>query len=344
MIGRLGARGLLSLLFHGPKAIDVVETSLQMGLLERLDAGPVRLSDLAASTKADPGRLYKLLDCLVSLGLVESTQDTDDLSDTTYRSTEPLSDAATLVLGPESIERDRDRYAWRKMHGHLVEVVRGDRGVTEEDFAWPPRTPEQVAGFERSMAAGMPPIVESFSLYLHDVLAQLPLRDEVRWLDVGGGDGSLAKSLVHLCPLARVDVLNLPATETLVRRRLDESAHRSRLSFVPGDFSSEDLPGGYDVVSFVRVLHDWPTPFARELVRKAHRALPPGGLLVVCEEFRNAERLAVQFFWTYFLIGVDSCVSHLRSKEHYRRLLTQEGFEPPVEFSGPFDLLVARRI
>ena len=77
------------------------------------------------------------------------------------------------------------------------------------------------------------------------------------------------------------------------------------------------MPRGYDVLSFIRVLHDWPADVARLLPRKPHEALAPGGRIVICEEFRTRDRLAVQLFWTYFLIGVDACVSRLREVEWY---------------------------
>ncbi|WP_280466351.1 methyltransferase [Nocardia brasiliensis] len=101
------------------------------------------------------------------------------------------------------------------------------------------------------------------------------------------------------------------------------------------------MPSGYDVLSFVRVLHDWQRPQARELLIKAYRALAPGGRVLICEEFRDAERLARQFFWSYFLIGVDSCTSMLREATDYLDLLGEIGFQKAAVLPGPFDILVA---
>jgi hypothetical protein len=103
------------------------------------------------------------------------------------------------------------------------------------------------------------------------------------------------------------------------------------------------LPPGYDVVSFVRVLHDWPLDVARSLVQKAKKVLPRGGRLLISEELRTPERLAIQFFWSYFLVGVDSCTSRLRDATDYRRLLSDEGFSDIRHVAGPFDVLVATR-
>jgi hypothetical protein len=165
----------------------------------------------------------------------------------------------------------------------------------------------------------------------------------VKWLDVGGGDGTLADEVLGRVPHARADVYNLPAVEPLVVRRAADARLEGRLGFVGGDFLREPLPRGYGVVSFVRVLHDWPAEVARALLGKAHAAMEPGATLVVCEEFRTRDRLAVQFFWTYFLVGVDACVSRLREVEWYERALADVGFEGTRVLPGAFDVLVARR-
>src|SRR6185295_1848516 len=180
-MNEMNARSLLALLFHADKALDLVQTASDLGLLARLDAGPVSLGALAAAVRARPLRLYKFLDGLESLGLVERRQASDDLLAAEYVSTEPLAPAVEAVLGERSIERDRNRYAWRGVHGRLGEVLAGE---LDASFAWPPVTDEDVRGFESSMAAGCGPIGESM----------MAARDEIfdsrtRWLDVGGGDG-----------------------------------------------------------------------------------------------------------------------------------------------------------
>jgi demethylspheroidene O-methyltransferase len=93
----------------------------------------------------------------------------------------------------------------------------------------------------------------------------------------------------------------------------------------------------------VRILHDWPAGVARTLLEKAKNALPPGGRLVICEEFRTRDRLAVQFFWTYFLVGVDACTSRLREVEWYTEALGGLGFVDIRVIPGPFDVVVATR-
>lgn len=332
-------RALMSLLFHGDKAIDVVRTALDLGILDALDTGPATLGALAERFGLVPIRLYKLLDCLECLGLV-TRQPGDALGDTTYHAIEGARAAAADVLGSASLELDRNRYPWRTLYGRLPEVLRGEHGMPREDFTWPLDSDEQVAGFERSMAAGIGPAAEAFRLHAGELW---PPDAAPRLLDIGGGDGTLAARLLRENPRLRADVYNLPALRPLVDGVRAESGCGDRLGFVGGDFFAGELPGGYDTLSFVRVLHDWPAPQARELLAKAYRALPPGGRVLVCEEFRDAERLARQFFWSYFLLGVDSCSSMLREVADYVRLLGDTGFRDVRVLPGPFDIVVATR-
>ncbi|MBQ1075792.1 methyltransferase [Micromonospora sp. C31] len=332
----LSPRALMSLLANGPKAMDVLETALGMGLLDALEPGPVRLGELAERFDVRPLRLYKFLDCLESLGFVGRGETGDDIASTTYRAAPGLRDAVAAVVGPDAVERDRDRYPWRRLHGRLAESLRGEVSMSDDDFAWPPRTDGQTADFERSMAVGLGPVIEA----VHRNAERLwPGRQ--RLLDVGGGDGTLAAHVLDDAPALRVDVYNLPAVAPLVQATRARAGHRERLGFVGGDFLAEPLPAGYDALAFVRVLHDWPDEVARRLVEKAYAALEPGGMLLICEEFRTPDRLAMQFFWSYFLIGVDGCVSRLREVEFYTGLLKEVGFERVTVLPGGWELVCA---
>ncbi|WP_424534034.1 methyltransferase [Sphaerisporangium viridialbum] len=334
----LTPRALMSLLANGAKAMDVVEAALELGVLDALEPAEVTVAEMSTRLGLVPGRLYKMLDCLESLGLVRSRSAGDDPFLARYTAVSGLKEAALAVAGPGALERDRDRYPWRVLHGSLPDVLRGTLSIPASDFGWPPDE-TQLAGFERSMAAGLGPFAETFRSHAPRLFGASAFRH----LDVGGGDGTLASALLPYSPALRVDVFNLPSAEPLVDRVRRDSGQEDRLGFVGGDFLNGPLPRGYDGMSFVRVLHDWPVPTARALLRKAHEALEPGGRVMICEEFRTPERLAGQFFWSYFLMGVDACHSRLYDIEHYTRLLAGTGFVEITVLPGPVEVILASR-
>lgn len=329
-------KGFLHLLFNGSKAVELVETAHRMGLLGRLDRGPATLGELALGFEVPELRLYKFLDCLESLGLVER-EPADVLAATRYRILPGVAAAAAAVLGEGSLERDRDRHPWRQMEGKVEDALRGRWSMPEEAFSWPPVGEEQTAAFEQSMSAGIGPVEEAFRLH-HPAL----LPEGARWLDVGGGDGTLACRILGVRPDLQADLYNLEVVRPLWEKRIEGLAGRAP-GFVAGDFLAEELPGGYDVISFVRVLHDWPDDVSMMLIEKAYRALRPGGRIVVCEEFRTTDRLAAQFFWSWFLIGVDGCVSRLREVEFYTRGFERVGFPAAEVLPGPWEIVVAEK-
>jgi SAM-dependent methyltransferase len=332
----LSPRAFLHLIWNGSKGVDVVQAALEVGLLDLLDAGPIAVDDAAARLGLVPGRLDKLLHCLETLGLVARV---GGETDARYRSVDPLAAAARAALGPESVERDRDKHPWRTIHGRLPEVLRGGPGIPPDRFPWPLETSEQIEGFEASMSLGCLPIAESF-LAARAMQWNAPPSGELRLLDVGGGDGTLAERLLGAEPRLRADVYNLPEVVPLVVRRADARAD-GRLGWVAGDFLREELPRGYHAIGFVRVLHDWPASIATELIAKAWRALEPGGRIFVCEEFRDAERLAIQFFWSYFLVGLDGCQSRLRERDFYLSALAAAGFMQVTVLPAPFEIVAA---
>lgn len=331
-------RALMSLLFNGSKAVDVVTTAFSVGLLDALEAGPMSLRELAERFELQPLRLYKFLDCLESLGFVDRNEPSDEITETTYRAVAGLRAAAAATVGPGAIERDRDTYPWQRLHGRLEESLRGEVSMSDDDFSWPPKSDEQTEAFERSMSIGLGPVIETFGQHAHRLW---PGRH--RFLDVGGGAGTLAAHILDDAPDLLADVYNLPVVAPLVEETRKRCGHPDRLGFIGGDFFTEPLPAGYDALAFVRVLHDWPTPDSRRLVRKAYDALLPGGLLLICEEFRTPDRLAMQFFWSYFLIGVDSSVSRLREVSFYTGLLAEVGFTDIQVLPGGWELVVGQK-
>lgn len=338
----LSPRALMSLFYHGQKAADVLTAALELGLLRALDDGPVTLHELSRQRGLVPGRLYKFLDCLESLGFIEAQQESDDILAARYRSREPLTEAAERVFGESSTERVRDQHRWQDLYGRLPALLRGEPGIQPNAFVWPPTTCAQAAGFETSMAASIGPIAARFIAARAVLLppASGPACG-VRLLDVGGGDGTLGLALVQAFSDLRIDVYNLPVVRPLVEQKARQAGER--LGFVGGDFLLEDLPTGYDAMTFVRVLFDWPADVVKRLLRKALAALPPGGRLFICEEFRTPDQLATEFFWQYFLIGVDSNPYRLREKGSYLLTLREIGFQDIAVHPGPPEIIAARR-
>lgn len=156
---------------------------------------------------------------------------------------------------------------------------------------------EHVAAYTALMAASQP-------LVAGEVLAAYPLRRHRRLLDVGGGDGSFVQAALHATPGLHATVFDLPAVAERARARFSDSGLSARATATGGDFGSDALPTGADVVSLVRVIHDHDDPVALAILQAARRALPPGGTLLLAEPMSGtagAEPIGDAYFGFYLL-------------------------------------------
>jgi demethylspheroidene O-methyltransferase len=112
----------------------------------------------------------------------------------------------------------------------------------------------------------------------------------------------------------------------IARERLAASPIAARCAVVGGDFTSDSLPSGADVVSLVRVLHDHDDDVALVLLRAIRQALPPGGTLLIAEPMagtRGAEPVGDAYFGFYFLAMGGG---RARTPARIQQMLSESGF------------------
>jgi SAM-dependent methyltransferase len=104
-----------------------------------------------------------------------------------------------------------------------------------------------------------------------------------RMLDVGGNSGEFILQLCRQHPQLRGTVLDLPLVCEIGMEHVLGEPEQPRISFIKGDVRQDALPGGYDLIAFKSMLHDWPQAEAERILAKAAAALAPGGTLLIFE-------------------------------------------------------------
>jgi demethylspheroidene O-methyltransferase len=159
-------------------------------------------------------------------------------------------------------------------------------------------TAEQTAAYTALMAA-------SQSFVAEEVLAAYPRLDRHQCLlDVGGGDGTLLAAVAQQAPGLRLVLFDLPSVAERARSRFAAAGLSRRARAVGGDFLSDPLPEGADIVSLVRVVHDHDDASALAILRAARRVLPDDGTLLLAEPMsgtRGAEPIGDAYFGFYLL-------------------------------------------
>ena len=317
---------------------QVLQACVQLRVFETLTDGPRTAAELATGFRMAPGRAECLLDAAASLGLLSRRRGRFALG--------PLGAAMVGNTGVAAMVRHH-----AMLYADLadpVALLRGDVApATQLAAYWPyaadgqPATlaHSRVAPYSALMAASQPMVAA-------EVLDAFDMRRHRHLLDVGGGDGGFAAAALARAPGLRATVFDLPAVAELARARFERLGLSGRAGTAGGDMHADPLPEGADLLSLVRVAHDHDDDRVMALFRAAHRALPPGGTLVVAEPMAGApgaERVGDAYF-AFYLLALGS--GRPRSPARLEAMLTEAGFSriKPLQTGNPMiaSVVVAR--
>lgn len=315
---------------------QVLHACVELRVFDILADGPRTLADLAARFRMAPERADCLLGAATSLGLVSKRRGRFALG--------PLGAAMVGNAGVAAMVRHH-----AMLYADLLDPVALLRDGADTRLAayWPYGTdgrpdalaPGQVAPYSALMAASQPMVAA-------EVLDAFDMRRHRHLLDVGGGDGGFAAAALAQAPDLRATVFDLPAVAALAEARFARLGLSSRAGTAAGDMHRDPLPAGADLISMVRVAHDHGDDRVMALFRAAHRALAPGGTLLVAEPMAggSSAEQACSAYFSFYLLALGS--GRPRSPARLCAMLTEAGFRhaAPVRTGNPLiaGLVVAR--
>ena len=318
-VARRQARALFDLC-AGFVYSQVLLATVRLRLPERLMAGPRSAAALALELEMSEPATERLLAAAAALRLL-ALRGQDAGGRTLYG----LGSLGAALIDNPGVT------AMIEHHGLLyddlrdpVALLRGETTETALANYWPyakgagagAATPD---GYSALMAVSQRFVAE-------EVLGAYDLRRHRHLLDVGGGSGAFLVAAGAQAPKLRLTLFDLPPVAQIARDHLASSPIAGRCEVVGGDFATQTLPSGADVVSLVRVLHDHDDDVAHVLLRAVRQALPPGGTLLVIEPMagtRGAEPVGDAYFGFYFLAMGGG---RARTPAQIRQMLSEAGF------------------
>ncbi|MCX7624576.1 MAG: methyltransferase [Thermomicrobium sp.] len=256
-------------LAQGFRSAAVVIAVAELGIGERLAAGPLATAQLATAIGAEPTALARLLRAAAALDLVRETAAGWQLTELA---------AETLVpSSPRSLAHFlANQAAFYRRWGLLTEAVRTGRAPEasrrEEDRAdWVRRFTLMLYEIARTTS-------EEIAAALLPLLAETP---RPRILDLGGGHGEYAMALARLRDDLEAVVFDLPSVVAVTQELVASQALANRVHAVAGDFFRDPLGEGYRLVLLFGVLNGMGDEEARTLLRRVRAALAPGGWLAI---------------------------------------------------------------
>ncbi|MDA0691621.1 MAG: methyltransferase [Nitrospinae bacterium] len=110
---------------------------------------------------------------------------------------------------------------------------------------------------------------------------ELPIGEARKMLDIGGGPGTYSLEWAKLHNHLHATVFDIPPVIAVAQDYIHRYRLEDRVNTQPGDFNKDDFGEGYDLILFANVIHMYGEDVGKNLIRKAQRALEPGGRIVI---------------------------------------------------------------
>ncbi|MDJ0852889.1 MAG: methyltransferase [Myxococcota bacterium] len=317
---------------------QVLLACVRLRLFELLAEGPRTAAEIAERAALSPEAAERLLKAATSLRLFERRGG----------GRFGLGALGVAVIGKPAIAAMVEHHALLYADlGDPVALLRGEPRQGALASYWPyaaERAPkeleqDQVAAYSELMSA-------SQSLIADQVLDAVPLEGHRCLLDVAGGEGAFLEAAGSRFPGLRLLLFDLPTVAGRARIRFEKAGLSGRATAVGGDLFSDPLPEGADVVSLIRVVHDFDDGRALELLRAVRRAIRDDGVLLLAEPMSGtagAEPIADAYF-AFYLLAMGS--GRPRTPDELADLLRAGGFpniqQVPTRLPLQTRLIVAR--
>jgi ubiquinone/menaquinone biosynthesis C-methylase UbiE len=262
---------------HAAAAFQYLNAGVELGLFELLEEhGPLTLTQVADRVGLSPQSARCLLFGLSSLRLVE-------------REGDYFHNGAIIRSVYERGEWQLIR-SMTQFQGHIVysgladfaESLREDRNVGLDRIGGEGETLYQRLPANPAASRIFFEYMETYSDFaLKCLLKDFDFSAARRILDVGGGTGRNAITIVERYPDARVTLLDLPPVLRMAEPLISGRGLSGRIDLYPCDMMKEEFPGGQDCVLFIHQLVIWSPREITALLKKAYESLSANGRVVI---------------------------------------------------------------
>lgn len=304
-------------------------TAVELNLFTAVDKGGTA-AEVAARIQAHPRSTEMLLHSLAAIGLLEKR-------DGVFRNT-PFAARYLDDASPESIRLATMHIVglWNRW-STLTDCVRAGTSVIEDEIKdrgedW---TEAFIAAMHRNASERAPQVVSTVGV-----------EGVRRMLDVGGGSGAYSIAFAQASPGLHAEVLDLERVTRIAQRHIGAAGLHDRVGTRAGDFRTDDLGAGFDLVYVSAICHMLDEEENRSLLRKCYGALVPGGRLVIQDFILESDKTAPKtaaLFSLNMLVGTRGGASY--SVDEYTAWMREAGFAEVRRsaLAGPAGLMIGRR-
>lgn len=247
-----------------------LHAGVKLDLFTTIGATPMTAEEASDKVKGSRDGVERLLNALAAMGLLVKSDGRFACPPSVHRF---LAKGSPKYIGHIILHHHHLMESWAR----LDQSVRTGRANRNQASA----SREE---WRESFLMGMFNLAMAIAPRMADAI---DLSSRRRLLDLGGGPGTYA---IHFClknPALSASVFDLPATRPFAEKTIAGFDMQNRVSFAPGDYHSDGIPGRYDVAWLSHILHAEGPETCRNLIRKTVSALEPGGMIAIHEFILN---------------------------------------------------------
>ena len=317
---------------------QVLLACVRLRILESVCQQPKTLEELAHQCQVSAPALQRLLDSAVALRLIEMRG----------AGRYGLGALGAPVAGHAGIRAMIEHHAvlYHDMQDPVA-LLRDQLGEGQMAAYWPyagdgttentgrgnPRQwqGDKVSRYSQLMSASQPFVVD-------EVLATYDFAQHRCVLDVGGGQGTFVGRMANHCPQLTLQLFDLPQVAELARETFKKNTISDRAAAFGGDFLTDSLPTGADLVTLIRVAHDHPDGHVKVILRAIYNALPAGGTLLLAEPMAQpaGEKPLGDAYFHFYLLAMGT--GRLRTTAELSSMMAEAGFARIESLANPIPL------
>lgn len=251
----------------------VILTAAELDFFTSLDEKPCSAEELAREKTLDVRATTRVLDCLVTLGLLEKQSGVYKLTENSacFSSRHP-----DTVL-PMLLHMDRLWDTW----SNLTEAVKNggnsglEPGIHMNNENW------------RSFIGAMHVVGRELA---QKIAADYDLGRFKRLLDIGGASGTYTIAILRRNLAMTAVIYDLGNVLPMAGERILREGIENRIDLVAGDFYKDELPKGCDLALLSAIIHQNSPESNLSLYIKIFNALDPGGTVLIRDHIMDESR------------------------------------------------------
>lgn len=252
----------------------MILSAFELGIFSVINDTEMTSGAIAENLKTNARATDRILNALVSIGLLNKNN--EKYSNTVFTS-------RFLVKGrPDYLAGLSHQVHLWKTWSTLTEAVKAGTSVAVEEPI-NERGDEWLNAFIAAMhSRAVPQSIE--------VADAIDFSQTTSILDIGGGSGAFSFEFLRRCNGARAVIFDLPAVVPITEKYIAGSGLKASVSTHAGDYLTDDLGSGFDLVFVSAVIHINSPEENAMLIRKCFRSMRPGGQLIILDHIMSEDR------------------------------------------------------